>query len=46
MIILLKMLGHESITTTKIYADPDEEIVHQAHYQFSPVDEIDLDGCS
>jgi site-specific recombinase XerD len=44
--ILQKVLGHESITTTMIYADPDEEIVHQAHHQYSPVNEIDLNGGS
>jgi hypothetical protein len=29
-----------------IYADPDEEAVHQAHHRYSPVDEIDLNGRS
>ncbi|MCB0165179.1 MAG: tyrosine-type recombinase/integrase [Anaerolineae bacterium] len=45
-IILQKVLGHESITTTEIYADPDEEAVHQAHYQYSPMNEIDLGRAS
>lgn len=44
--ILQKVLGHESITTTMIYTDPDEEIVHQAHHQYSPVNEVDLNGSS
>lgn len=44
--LLQKVLGHESITTTMIYADPDEEAVHQAHQRYSPVDEIDLNGRS
>jgi site-specific recombinase XerD len=40
--LLQKILGHQSISTTQIYIDPDEEAVHQAHHQFSPVDEVDL----
>jgi site-specific recombinase XerD len=44
--ILQKVLGHESITTTMIYTDPDEDIVHQAHHQYSPVNEVDLNGSS
>lgn len=41
IVIFQKVLGHES-TTTLIYIDRDEEVVRQAHYKYSPVDdEID-----
>jgi integrase/recombinase XerD len=34
--ILQKVLGHESINTTEIYVEADEEAIHRAHHQYSP----------
>lgn len=45
--ILQKVLGHESIKTTQIYSDTDEDAVHRAYHQYSPVDdEIDSNNGS
>ncbi len=34
--ILQKVLGHESINTTEIYIEADEEAIHRAHHKYSP----------
>lgn len=40
--ILQKVMGHEDIKTTQIYSDTEEDAVHRAHHQCTPVDdEID-----
>ncbi len=37
----------EAIGQSELYfLDPDEDIVHQAHHQYSPVNEVDLNGSS
>jgi hypothetical protein len=35
-------VGGEDIKTTQMYSDTEEDALHKAHYQYSPVDdEID-----
>jgi integrase len=42
-VTLQKIMGHETIETTTIYAQPDMKIVKAAHAEYSPVNNLEID---